>query len=489
MGYEMKNYSKMKRSVPLDSEQKWSITLLSIGTFLEYFDLMLYIHMAVLLNELFFPKTDAFTASLISAFAFCSTYMLRPFGSLLFGWIGDTIGRKRTIIITTLLMSCSCFMMALLPTYAQIGIVASWLVTICRIVQGLSSMGERIGAEIYLTETIRPPMQYKAVSYVELFSALGSLSALAVANISIIWGVNWRYAFFLGATVALAGYVARTRLRETPDFLHAKVFDEIVKTVPDVVLMVAEKFKNKVNYKTSIALFFIQCTTPVCMYYNYIYSGILLKQKFAYTSEQVISHNFYVLVVAVLSRIFISYIADKIYPLRILVVLCMLTIIFILLLPFFLDHLTSPSQLFFIQAFYAFFGVQVSPGTAIFIKYFPVLKRYTYTGFIYALARALMTIIASFGSIYIIGYTGIKGIWIIMLPVYIGYAYGLRHFWLLEKDYYENVHFCEEDEEELKKRREAIKKAKYSDKGAAARLAEELAKRGIKDEDEQNRAV
>ena len=73
----------------LTREQKEAVGLLSIGTFLEYFDLMLYVHMAVLLNELFFPKYDPFTNSLLSAFAFCSTYLLRPFGALLFGYIGD----------------------------------------------------------------------------------------------------------------------------------------------------------------------------------------------------------------------------------------------------------------------------------------------------------------------------------------------------------------------------------------------------------------
>lgn len=112
-------------SLSLNSAQREAVGLLSIGTFLEYFDLMLYVHMAVLLNVLFFPETDPFTASLISAFSFCSTYVLRPFGALLFGYIGDYIGRKPVVIITTLLMAVSCTIIASLPTYAQIGIAAS----------------------------------------------------------------------------------------------------------------------------------------------------------------------------------------------------------------------------------------------------------------------------------------------------------------------------------------------------------------------------
>lgn len=190
----------------LTREQKEAVGLLSIGTFLEYFDLMLYVHMAVLLNELFFPKTDPFTSSLLSAFAFCSTYLLRPFGALIFGYIGDHIGRKATVIITTLLMAFSCFTMAILPTYAQIGITAAWLVTICRIIQGLSSMGEFIGAQLYLTEIIKPPIQYPIVSLTSVFSILGGTAALAVSSITTLNGldfINWRTAFWFGVVVAL----------------------------------------------------------------------------------------------------------------------------------------------------------------------------------------------------------------------------------------------------------------------------------------------
>ncbi|WP_341757768.1 MFS transporter [Candidatus Tisiphia endosymbiont of Ditula angustiorana] len=96
IGYQQEHKS-------LTREQKEAVGLLSIGTFLEYFDLMLYVHMAVLLNELFFPKYDPHTAAILSGAAFCSTYLLRPFGAIIFGWIGDNIGRKSTVVITILL--------------------------------------------------------------------------------------------------------------------------------------------------------------------------------------------------------------------------------------------------------------------------------------------------------------------------------------------------------------------------------------------------
>ena len=166
----------------LTREQKEAVTLLQVGTFLEYFDLMLYVHMAVLLNEFFFPTTDPHTAALLAAFAFCSTFIFRPLGALIFGWMGDHVGRKSTLIATTILMSISCIVMANLPTYAQIGITATWLVTLCRIAQGMSSMGEIIGAEIYLAESIGRPYAYPAVASLGIASALGAMVAVGMAS-------------------------------------------------------------------------------------------------------------------------------------------------------------------------------------------------------------------------------------------------------------------------------------------------------------------
>jgi len=108
----------MKIFSSLTKEQKEAIGILQIGTFLEYFDLMLYVHMAIVLNELFFPKTDPYTSKLIATAAFGSTFVFRPFGALVFGYIGDNIGRKPTVIITTVMMALSCTVMANLPTYA-----------------------------------------------------------------------------------------------------------------------------------------------------------------------------------------------------------------------------------------------------------------------------------------------------------------------------------------------------------------------------------
>ena len=246
----------------LTREQKEAVGLLSIGTFLEYFDLMLYVHMAVLLNELFFPESDSTTKALLLAFTFCSTYLLRPIGALIFGYLGDSIGRKHTVIITTFMMAVSCIVMASLPTYAQIGVTASCVMIICRIIQGMTSMGEIIGATLYLTETIQRPQQYIVVGFLNFLTGFGGTVALGIASLVTLekGGVSWRYAFLVGAVVAFIGTIARTTLRETPEFADArrrvkKTFKNMNKDLG--VLETNPLWNIKIDKITAISMFFI----------------------------------------------------------------------------------------------------------------------------------------------------------------------------------------------------------------------------------------
>lgn len=425
----------------LKQEQKEAIGLLQIGTFLEYFDLMLYVHMAVILNELFFPKTDAHTASLLSAFAFCSTFILRPFGALLFGYIGDNIGRKTTVVLTTMLMSLSCIVMAYVPTYAQIGITASWVVTLCRAVQGLSSMGEIVGAEIYLTELIKPPIQYPAVGLMACSSAFGTMMALAVAMVVFSLHLDWRVVFWFGATIALIGIIARTRLRETPEFVDMKRYikkslensrknermesEEILKKTTPVG-------KEKVNIKISIAFFLIYCAWPVCFYFCYVHCGGLLKHDFGYTAEEIIKQNFIVSIVQCVGYLFFALLSYRIHPLRIIKYKALVLTPFLLFCPYFLLISKTGFHLILIQSFVIFFAMTAAPAMPVFIKSFPIFRRFTYTSFIYAMTRASMYIITSFGLVYLTEILGHWGVLVIMIPTAIGFLWGVYHFEIFE---------------------------------------------------------
>jgi MHS family proline/betaine transporter-like MFS transporter len=428
----------------LRRDQKESIGLLQIGTFLEYFDLMLYVHMAVLLNELFFPKSDPHTATLLSAFAFCSTWILRPFGALLFGWIGDNIGRKPTVVITTMMMALSCLIMANLPTYEQIGIAAAWIVTLCRVTQGLSSMGERIGAEIYIVEITKPPAQYPAVALCSVFATLGAVFALAIASLVTVAGFDWRFAFWFGVCIALVGSVARTRLRETPDFVNMKgrIKKAIEDSSHDGLAKAAELLKStnilwkeKVNKKTSLSSLLINLSWPVFFFFVYVYCGDILKNKFGFTSAQIIQNNFYVSVVQLIGFTLWMYLSYRIHPLRILKWKLLPAFILILFIPSFLHYNDSAFNLFLLQSVVIFLAPDSMPAESILIKHFPIFKRFTYATFIYALSRALMYIITSFGLVYLTIFFGTYGLFIIFIPTCIGYLYGLNHFEKLEEEF------------------------------------------------------
>ncbi len=406
----------------LSRQQKEAVGLLQIGTFLEYFDLMLYVHMAVLLNELFFPKTDPHTAALIAAFAFCSTYVLRPLGALLFGWVGDNVGRKPTVIITTMMMAVSCIVMANLPTYAQIGISAAWIITICRIMQGLSAMGEVIGAEIYLTEVIPLPQRYFVVSCIRIVDDLGSVIAIAIASLVTIAGMNWRVAFWIGACIAVVGSVARIRLRETPEFIAAK------RRMKNLI----DGKKEKVNTKLGIAYFLMHCGYPIFFFFSFVFCAGILKNKFGYSSEQIIHQNLIVALVALASDVTYTLLSKNIFPLKILTAKFYCAFVLSLFLPFLLGVIDTPLQLLVLQCFVIFFALGGMPASAVFLAKFPVLKRFKSATFLYAAAYAFMSVINSFGLIYLVEFLGNYGIYLIVIPTCLGFYWSVKHFEKLE---------------------------------------------------------
>ncbi len=427
----------------LSRDQREAVGLLQIGTFLEYFDLMLYVHMAVLLNELFFPKTDPHTASLIAAFAFCSTYVLRPFGALVFGYIGDQIGRKTTVIITTMMMAVSCIIMANLPTYAQIGIAAAWIVTICRIIQGLSSMGEIIGAQIYVTEITTPPTGYVTVSFVSLASAFGGTAALGVAALTTQHGFNWRIAFWVGACVALVGSVARTRLRETPEFVDMKRkikidLDTYYKKHPQqakAILQTSQKMaKDKIPIQTLLSYFFINCGWPLSFYLAYFYFNPILKEVFGYSSEDIILHNFSLTFVPIVQGIILALMSYYINPLKILKIKGYFYLALMALVPAWLSLSSSPLCIFILQALILTLSLNDFPAQYIFIKRLPVYRRFTASSLIYASSRALTYIITSFGIVYLTKWFHHWGLLFITIPICLVFLRSIAYFQRLEKE-------------------------------------------------------
>lgn len=433
----------------LKREQKTAFGLLQFGTFLEYFDLSLYVHMGVVLNALFFPQSDSHTAALLSALAFCSTFVVRPFGALIIGYVGDTIGRKTTVVLTTLLMALSCVIMASLPTYSQIGISAAWFMILCRILQGFSSMGEIVGAEIYLTEMIKTPLRYPVVASLRIVTGIGIMVAIFIAAIVTSQGFNWRIAFWIGAIIAVVGTAARTHLRETPDFIDMKrrmkraiedAEEQGLTKAANMLKTTNPILKEKTSKKTTLAYFFMECASPLFFFMSYIYMANVLKDTFGYTPHQIIQQNLMVIMISLGRVIFFTYMSSKVHPLKLLRIQLIIFSPFILIYPYVLINHPTVLAVFIFQAYCIFFSPLSHPAAAVFYAHFPVFRRFTYTSFIFAMARAFVHVISSFGLIYITAYLDHWGLLVITLPILVGFGWGLRHFEKLERNLPESGH-------------------------------------------------
>ena len=272
---------------------------------------------------------------------------------------------------------------------------------------------------------------------------LGGTFALGIASIATldyqhdILKELWRYAFLFGALVAFVGTIARTALRETPDFADAK--RSVIKRFEDAnrdkkILESNPAWTEKVNKITALACFLIQCAYPVCFYLTYIHCGNILKDSFSYSTEQVIHHNFFLSIIEAAAVLPLIYLCRYFYPILILKIKLAAFVIFILICPYLFNNATSPYHIFFIQSFIMLFVLDNVPATTIFVIYFPVFKRFTSYSVIFALSRAVMYPITSFGIIYLTKYFGNYGLFIIIIPVIIGYTFGLFHFEKLEKE-------------------------------------------------------
>jgi hypothetical protein len=274
-----------------------------------------------------------------------------------------------------------------------------------------------------MTEITKPPVQYPAVSFISLAAFTGSCAALAVSALVTRECLNWRVAFWAGAAIAAAGSIARTRLRETPDFIEKinkrKIKDPIVKQ---------EKMRNV----TILAFFIIYCGWPVGFYLSYMYFNSILQTEYRYSPEDIVIHNFFLSIIHVISCYILSVMSFKISPLLILKTKAYFFLAISIFIPSLVYVISSSYQLFALQAVIIVTALGDYPAVGIFVKHIPVLKRVTATSFLYSLSRAVTYVITSFGLVYLGEIFGQWGIWLILLPSTIGYLWAVNHYENLE---------------------------------------------------------
>ncbi len=415
-------------AIKLTRAQKEAVFLLSIGTLLEYFDLMLYVHLSTILNDLFFPKTDPMISKLLAVTAFCMTFALRPIGGYVIGRIGDAIGRKHTVLITTFLMAGSCLTMGMFPTYTEIGIWATVAILLCRMVQGFSSLGEIIGAGVYLAETLKSPYKYIANGLIDVQIRMGGFFALGVASLVLNSNFSWRYAFFIGAGIAVIGLVARRRLRETPEFISYQTRMKLQKQLNDSNII-----NEKVELWLCISLFFAMIMFPFGYYMAYIYLGDFMKDSLGMTAEQVINHNFKFSIIDISVLGFFVYLYKYIHPINIALLSSFILLFTLLLTPYCLENihvLGSENMIFILQA-----GIE-QIGTInllMWMKHFPISKRFTAVATTFGISSAIGYAIVAYGLIPLTTWFGYYGIWVLFAPAIVGFIWALSYLMKLEK--------------------------------------------------------
>ncbi|QIG52510.1 MHS family MFS transporter [Nordella sp. HKS 07] len=213
----------------MTQDERFVVTASSAGTVFEWYDFYLYATLAPFFASLFFPPGND-TAALLSAFAtYAAGFLVRPFGAIFFGRIGDLVGRKYTFLVTILVMGISTFAVGLLPTFASVGWLAPLLLVLLRLLQGLALGGEYGGAATYVAEHAQHGRRGYATSWIQTTATLGFFLSLVVIGLCR-WGMDatvfkewgWRIPFLVSVVLLAFSVYIRLKLNESPVFTKMK---------------------------------------------------------------------------------------------------------------------------------------------------------------------------------------------------------------------------------------------------------------------------
>jgi MFS family permease len=217
------NNSKITQSI-------WQVILASsAGTLIEWYDFYIFGSLSAIISQKFFPPSNPDLAYIATLATFAVGFIVRPFGAIVFGRLGDIVGRKYTFLLTLMIMGGSTFAIGLIPGYESIGILAPIIVLVLRLLQGLALGGEYGGAATYVAEHSPQGQRGYYTSFIQTTATLGlfvSLAVILITRASLTtedfnsWG--WRIPFWLSIVLVVMSYYIRIRLHESPLFLQLK---------------------------------------------------------------------------------------------------------------------------------------------------------------------------------------------------------------------------------------------------------------------------
>lgn len=277
----------------MDKTQKSSlfkvISASSMGTLIEWYDFYIFGSLAIVISTKFFPSDNPTAAFLSTLATFAAGFVVRPFGALFFGRLGDLIGRKYTFMATLLLMGGATFLIGCVPSFETIGYAAPILVLILRLLQGLALGGEYGGAATYVAEHAPKGQRGYFTSWIQTTATVGLFISLMVILITKnvlsdsqfdAWG--WRVPFWVSIVMVFVSYMIRKKMHESPEFAKAKAEGNISKNP------LKDSFGNKYNLKfVLLALFGATMGQGVIWYTGQFYAMSFMKTVLAIDSSQV----------------------------------------------------------------------------------------------------------------------------------------------------------------------------------------------------------
>jgi MHS family proline/betaine transporter-like MFS transporter len=376
-----------------------------LGNGLEWYDYALYGYMAPILGRLFFPAQDEATQLLATFGVFAVGFVFRPLGAVLFGYIGDTYGRRLAMVIAILMMAIPTGCIGLLPTYAQIGIVAPVLLTLIRIFQGMSLGGEFSGSIAYIVEHAPPHMRAVAgsASIISLilgflmgsFVSLGFSSLMPVASFES-WG--WRIPFLLGIAIGLIGFYIRRHCEESPDYEAAKTAGTLAEKP------LREVFRHHKGRMLRAFAMYLTVTMP--FYLASIYFITFTEKNLGRSYQEALTLNTVVMLTMLATCWWGSVLADR-HGLRKVLFTTAASLLVVVTPCFWLMQQPSLWLIALGQIGFAFvLGFYLGPIPALLVDIFPTPVRYTGMAIAYNAAAAAFGGTAPMVCVWLLQQTG-----------------------------------------------------------------------------------
>lgn len=266
-------------AIGVDRSHRRVIFASSLGTIFEWYDFYLYGALSAIISRQFFSGVDETTGFIFALLAFAAGFFVRPFGAIVFGRLGDLVGRKHTFLITIVLMGASTALVGLLPSYESIGVLAPIILIALRLLQGLALGGEYGGAAVYVAEHAPQGKRGLYTSWIQTTATLGLfLSLLVILGCRLAFGENfetwgWRIPFLLSTILLGISVYIRLQLQESPAFLQIKEEGRLAKRP------LTEAFGNRANLRlVLLALFGATAGQAVVWYGGQFYALFFLEK-------------------------------------------------------------------------------------------------------------------------------------------------------------------------------------------------------------------